>query len=152
MILLRNIAKETQKSIIVSTHELDLALQTTDIIWLMQKNKGVSVGMPEDLVLNGLFQSIFKNKLFSFDELSGGFTINYTSNITVSLRGSEKYTYWTSRALKREGYKISEESDILIDIETNKWKVKYKNKEMFFNTIYELINGLKIIINKEIIL
>ena len=75
MLLLRNLAKNNQKSILLSTHELDLALQTADTVWLMEQYKGITVGAPEDLVSNGAIQRLFANSSFSFDNLSGGFRL-----------------------------------------------------------------------------
>ena len=51
MLLLHRLAHKTGKSILLSTHELDLALQAADRIWLMS-NEGVVDGVPEDLVFN----------------------------------------------------------------------------------------------------
>ena len=55
MNLLRKLAHQANKAILVSTHELDLALQTADIIWLAGHDKKIISGIPEDLVLNGAF-------------------------------------------------------------------------------------------------
>lgn len=48
MLLLRQLAHEEGKCILISTHELDIALHSADIIWLMTK-KGVQVGTPTDI-------------------------------------------------------------------------------------------------------
>src|SRR5688500_241523 len=64
MNLLRNLAHRLNKAVLVSTHELDLALQTADLIWLAGQRQGIVTGIPEDLVLNGAFDSIFKFKGF----------------------------------------------------------------------------------------
>ena len=68
MLLLKNLAKQTSKAIILSTHELDLALQIADTIWLMQQSKGIEVGTPEELISNGSLQQIFANCSFSFEK------------------------------------------------------------------------------------
>ena len=53
--LLRKLVRETDKAIIMSTHELDLALQAADKIWLMSMGNKTFSGAPEDLVLNDIF-------------------------------------------------------------------------------------------------
>src|SRR2546430_2418784 len=53
MRLLHQLARQTNKGILVSTHELDLALQVADQVWLLQTGGRLSSGTPEDLVLNG---------------------------------------------------------------------------------------------------
>ncbi|MBQ4215965.1 MAG: ABC transporter ATP-binding protein [Bacteroidales bacterium] len=60
MELLKVLAHSTQKSILVSTHELSLALQVADNIWLMQKNGPMLYGAPQELVRNKSFEQAFK--------------------------------------------------------------------------------------------
>lgn len=48
MNLLRDLAHKERKSILVATHELDLALQTADDIWLAGRNGELYTGIPED--------------------------------------------------------------------------------------------------------
>ncbi len=145
MLLLRNLnlAQQTQKAIILSTHELDLALQVADTIWLMQQNKGVVVGSPEDLILNGSFQQIFANRAFSFDELTGNFSLNYSSSAEVSLSGDKKRVYWTARALSREGYRIVPEALVSIEAcEDNRWTLRTSGQEVHFDSIRGLLKGI----------
>lgn len=53
MQLLHHLTRTTNKTIFLSTHDLELALQIADKIWLMDKVKGISTGTPEDLALSG---------------------------------------------------------------------------------------------------
>src|SRR5687768_1500863 len=52
MNLLRLLSRTTGKAILLATHELDLALQTADLIWLTGKDQNILRGLPEDLILN----------------------------------------------------------------------------------------------------
>jgi iron complex transport system ATP-binding protein len=143
MLLLRNLARQTQKAILLSTHELDLALQTADTIWIMQQNNGVKVGVPEDLILNGTFQQIFANRSFTFDELTGNFNLNYTNTLQVTLEGDKKNCYWTSRALKREGYAIVPDAEIRIEVSGKEWKIHSPDSVLSAENIRELLEKLK---------
>jgi len=67
MLLLRKLAEQTGKSILLSTHDLDIALQTANKIWLMTQEKIISE-LPEELVKNGSLQEVFQNKSIHFDE------------------------------------------------------------------------------------
>lgn len=60
MQLLQTLAKETGKCIIFSSHELDLALQTANILWLMRKGEPMRIGSPQQLVDAGAFESTFE--------------------------------------------------------------------------------------------
>lgn len=59
MQLLQNLAHTTKKSILLSTHELDLATQFADSIWLIQRNQPLIIGNPEDLRTNKVFERAF---------------------------------------------------------------------------------------------
>lgn len=56
MQLLRRLAQEQQKTIFLSTHDFELALQVSDMLWLMEKdgdNTRLSTGTPQQLAANG---------------------------------------------------------------------------------------------------
>ena len=125
MLLLRKLARETKKSIFLSTHELDLALQTTDKIWLLNDKK-IEKGVPEDLVLTKKIETTFGTDRFQFDENTGNFCMNYETTKSVQLIGNGHYKYWTKRAVNREGYGISENASIKITTtERNTWIIQY---------------------------
>ncbi len=46
MQLLHQLSRQTDKTIFLSTHDLELALQIADKIWLMDKVNGVTIGTP----------------------------------------------------------------------------------------------------------
>lgn len=66
LLLLRNLAHDTGRTILISTHELDLALQTADTIWLMMPSQGIKVGTPAELIQSELFQHAFADEHFRF--------------------------------------------------------------------------------------
>jgi iron complex transport system ATP-binding protein len=60
MRLLRNLADETGKSILFSTHDLDLAIHTAVHLWLLQKGGVLLKGKPADLMAGDAFEDTFK--------------------------------------------------------------------------------------------
>ncbi|MDR2962856.1 MAG: ABC transporter ATP-binding protein [Bacteroidales bacterium] len=145
MKLLRDLAHSTRKSILLSTHELDLALQVADRIWLMQKNAPMLCGMPEDLVLNGSFQRIFSTDACNFDVNTGFFKITYPVQHTVSLHGEQPFVLWTTRALYKYGIAVREKNPEIphICIEQGTWCVEYKNQHTQCRSIFELLSALR---------
>ena len=67
LLLLRQLARATARTILISTHELDLALQTADTIWLMRPLLGIQAGTPIELTQSGAFQQAFADPLFRFE-------------------------------------------------------------------------------------
>lgn len=105
MSLLRKIARESAKAILVSTHELDLALQTADRIWLAGSDQNILTGIPEDLVLDGSFDSIFQFK--GFDLKTGKVIHEVYREQRVNINGGGHEYLWTRNALERNGYRIT---------------------------------------------
>ncbi len=75
MILLQKLAKETHKTIIVATHELNLALQTSDKIWLMTDTNGILAGTPDRLIESNELKSLFQSDLYQLSFNRKGFDI-----------------------------------------------------------------------------
>ena len=67
MQLLHNLSRTTGKTIFLSTHDLELALQIADTIWLMDKEKGVMIGTPDKLASDGSLNSFFSQRGINFD-------------------------------------------------------------------------------------
>ena len=51
--LLRRLAHQAGKTILLSTHDMELALQTADRLWLMQPQKAIAIGTARELADNG---------------------------------------------------------------------------------------------------
>lgn len=129
MLLLRHLSNDMQKTILLSTHELELAIQTADKIWMMQSS-GIQKGVPEDMILENKIQSNFYSKQFSFNNKTGGFEIKYTGNKTICLNGDDPVLlFWTKRALLRAGYVLTEDAYTRITVtEKPEWIIYRDNK------------------------
>lgn len=60
MQLLRRLARETQKIIFMSTHDVELALQLADTLWLMQPGGTLSIGTPRQLSDDGTLSAFIE--------------------------------------------------------------------------------------------
>jgi iron complex transport system ATP-binding protein len=72
--LLQKLTKETNKTILFSSHEIDLAIQLCDSMIVMKENK-VICDQPCNLISRGVFDSLFPNDLISFDKTTGSFRV-----------------------------------------------------------------------------
>ncbi|MCB9460669.1 MAG: ABC transporter ATP-binding protein [Anaerolineaceae bacterium] len=111
LVLLRDLAREVGCSIVLSTHDLDLALRLADRIWLLPQDKPIQVGMPEELVLNGAFEAAFQSSTVAFDAETGAFKTHDDWSRRVYLQGDGITYIWTRRALERAGYAISDHAE-----------------------------------------
>lgn len=143
MNILRKLSRTTNKSILVATHELDLALQTADLLWLATSDKTIHTGIPEDLVLDGSFDTIFQFK--GFDLKTGRVDHEIHRGISVQLLGEGFEIMWTRNALERSGYQIQSGAPISIELvnEDKKlvWKVKKKDVITSCCSIRELLRS-----------
>ncbi|MDW8144699.1 MAG: ABC transporter ATP-binding protein [Roseiflexaceae bacterium] len=103
MRLLRRLARETNRALLLSTHDLDLALRTADALWLMAPGGVMHVGAPEDLALGRAFEATFAGEGITFDRYQGHFHIHPPADRRAALVGAGLVGAWTARALERAG-------------------------------------------------
>lgn len=105
MRLLRRLASETGRAILLSTHDLDLALRSADTLWVMSGGS-VLVGAPEDLVINGVLADAFQAEGVVFDRTTGAFSVEQNTGQAVIVHGQGIMHTWTRRALTRAGFTV----------------------------------------------
>ena len=72
--LLKSLATETNKTILFSSHEIDLAIQLCDKLIVMT-NDSIILDSPHNLIKLGAFYTLFPKDLIVFDEKSGSFRV-----------------------------------------------------------------------------
>lgn len=136
MNLLRHLSHTEGKGILLATHELDLALQTADLIWLSGTQKNILTGLPEDLVLDGSFDEIFQLK--GFDLRTGKVFHEPWRKTSVQLKGEGHEFMWTKNALERNGFEVSDNGRA-IHIETIHGRLCWSCESKTFKSIHQLI-------------
>lgn len=106
MLLLHKLAVEQHKAILLSTHDLDLAIQMGDCLWLEEQSRPMNCGTPEDLILNGTFESFFGKEGISFDPSTGKLNAKAPTRL-MGVDGDFLASYWVGNALIRNGYRPS---------------------------------------------
>lgn len=109
MRLLHKLTRQTGKMIFLSTHDLELALQISDKIWLMRSNGEISIGTPEDLALDGSLESFFVRDGIKFDESSGLFRMEFDCDRRIALAGEGIAYSMMAKALRRNGIDLCDE-------------------------------------------
>lgn len=72
--LLQTLAKDTQKTVLFSSHEIDLAIQLCDRLIVMTPNDVVT-DTPCNLIEKGTFETLFPKDMITFDHTSGSFKV-----------------------------------------------------------------------------
>ena len=109
MLLLRKLAIYEHKSILLSTHDIELALSLSDQIWLLRKRNGLDSGAPEDLVMNNTISSYFNRENIHFDILTGKLNYISDSDKRVYIESDGIKAFWLKNALKRMGFQQIDE-------------------------------------------
>ena len=145
--LLHLLARQSGKTIIFSTHDLNIAIREADKIWLML-GKTMVEGSPEDLILDGSFGRMFKSKNLKFSRLKGEFNIIRNYDSKISLTGPKTESKWTRNALERIGFMMCDDPDTEIKVtilkEENRtvWELVNKEKKNRFHSVYHLCSHL----------
>ena len=115
MVLLHKLAVEQHKAILLSTHDLDLAIQMGDCLWLQEKGRPMACGTPEDLILSGAFESFFGKEGIVFDPSTG--KLNTKAPVEpIGVEGDFLVSYWVGNAMIRNGFRPSAVKDGQLNI------------------------------------
>lgn len=68
MLLLMRLSHEEGKTIFMSTHDIELALQTADTLWLMPGNGKINIGSPRRLAEDGSLSAFIERSGITFDK------------------------------------------------------------------------------------
>ncbi|AFY40237.1 Iron-chelate-transporting ATPase [[Leptolyngbya] sp. PCC 7376] len=146
MQLLRSLSHAEGRAVLMSTHDLDLALRSADQLWLITESGNLIVGTPEELVLRGDLGETFSSDTFEFNQESGQFQLNYQRRSPIQLHGEGLVATWTIRALERLGYAVTTEpTDLALDIHLNPecWSLKNGDRTNNFHSLGELSDHLQ---------
>lgn len=148
MATLRTLAHQTGRAILLSTHDLDLALRTADTLWLLPKGRPLMVGAPEDLVLNGALAAAFRSEGVEFDLQTGSFRMVTHQVGEIGLIGEGVTAIWTARALERLGFRVvmnptDEMKQIKITSDGQHWVYCSDGESQIVDSIQALVQLLK---------
>jgi iron complex transport system ATP-binding protein len=141
--LLNCLSRQKNKLIIFSTHDLSIAMDEVDKLWLMT-DEGLLEGAPEDLLMNQGFRKLFKNSDLDFDARSLVFRYSRDLKKHVRIVADDKYIIFTRKAMERIGFKITRNEDqdytitVISDNSIPSWQVVGPGLQKTFNSIYHL--------------
>ncbi|MEA1872913.1 MAG: ABC transporter ATP-binding protein [Bacteroidota bacterium] len=132
MKMLRKLADEQNKCIIMSSHDLDIMLNYTDKLWLIHQKNIISQA-PEDMVIENNIDLLVDASNLKFSMENAKFQMQGNSRGQLCLKGNGLVFQWTKRALQRIGFEIkcnkSEGLNVIVNEcdETTEWNIEFPN-------------------------
>jgi iron complex transport system ATP-binding protein len=147
--LLHELARKEQKTIILSTHDLHLALQKMDKLWIMLETNTLE-GAPEDAILKGWLQHLFPDDKVGFNASKGEFFFRHKPAGSLAVEGSGRAYTMTVKALERKGYQVTRFAgeEWYISVKEGQknlppyWELIGLEKQNIYNSIYDLVSEL----------
>ena len=147
--LLHQLAGKEQKTIILSTHDLHLAIQKMDKLWIMLESETLE-GAPEDAILKGWLEHLFQDDQIGFNASKGEFFFRKEPVGTLSVEGSGRAFTLTIKALERKGYLVNRSSGEEIHLVVREgyknaspeWELIDRGHHRIFHSIYDLVSEL----------
>ncbi|ADX68532.1 ABC transporter ATP-binding protein [Weeksella virosa] len=132
--LLKKLSKQLQKTFLMATHQVDLALEMADEIWWIE-NKQLVSGLPEDIAYRYRILEKLSDNILQFIPSRNIYSIPIETKKTVNLQGEGELFYWTSKALLKQGYQQSSLSQTSVIVREK--EIYYEDKT--FHSIEKFI-------------
>ncbi|PYR88468.1 MAG: ABC transporter ATP-binding protein [Acidobacteria bacterium] len=105
--LLRRLTRERPLAVVVSTHDLELALRTADVVWLFMPGGELVTGAPEDVVLAGNLARAFEGRQIRFHPEERSFRLVTGDRGEAVVHGAGLRARLAAAVLEREGYAVT---------------------------------------------
>jgi iron complex transport system ATP-binding protein len=113
--------------VVASTHDLELALRTADVVWLIMPGGELLTGAPEDVVVSGGIARAFEGRQLRFHGEERSFkwlTGEYGSAI---VRGAGLPAAMARAVLEREGFAVTAAdaggATLTVEADESGWRV-----------------------------
>lgn len=144
--IMNMLTENNNKTIIYSTHDLQMALNHSDRVWLILDDRLIE-GAPEDLMLSGAFEYLFESSSIRFNSRDGTFSFPGTTKGKIFIEGHGNKKHWTEKAMNRSGYTISKElTNPFVRLPegcNEKWELILNDSTSEFLSIYDLVANLR---------
>lgn len=130
--LLRQLTREGHLAVVVSTHDLELALRTADVVWLVMPGGELMTGAPEDVVLAGGFAQAFEGRQIRFHPEERSFRWLTGDRGEAVVHGSGLRAAMATAVLERGGYAVvaaPQECALSVEAHESGWRVSTDDGE-----------------------
>lgn len=136
--LIYKLSRETQKTFLIASHQVELLLQNSSQLWWIEEGR-FSAGYPEQVAYeNRIFDKLSQERI-RFNYLTGRFEFQHRKHREVSFKGDgNELSYWVIAALDRNGFGLNEESGTKIEVKGHEIRMNNVN----FDSIESLLKKL----------
>lgn len=104
MRLLHQLAREQDKAILLSSHDVSQSIMLADDLWVVSYGGTLAAGATEDVILSGALQRMFANHDIKFDIALGDFAATLPATRKVAVSGTDAgVIHCVVNALRRNG-------------------------------------------------
>lgn len=136
MQVLREIASQKRKAVLVVTHDLDIAVETADRFWLLNCGTPLISGKPEDLIISREINQLLPGEKFKFSVERGKLEFEIRDS-GFEIEGPQELVFWVKKALIKAGI---EKLDSVLSVSGAPFLMLYKGQK--FSKIEELVEYL----------
>lgn len=102
--VLQKLVSEKQITVILSLHDIDLAIKGCQTVLMVNDGKVVAQGSPEEIVKQGCIQELYDIKGARYNELFGSVELSGRKSHDIFVTGGNATGIHVYRALARQGY------------------------------------------------
>lgn len=136
MQVLREIASQKGKAVLVVTHDLDIAVETADRFWLLNCGTPLISGRPEDLIISREINQLLPGEKFKFSVERGKLEFEIRDS-GFEIEGPQELVFWVKKALIKAGI---EKLDSVLSVSGAPFLMLYKGQK--FSKVEELVQYL----------
>lgn len=144
--LLRRLTRESTLAVVLSTHDLELALRTADVIWLLLPGGDVATGAPEDVMLSGAIALAFEGRQIRFHPEERSFRWLTGERGSARISGGGLRAEMARAVLEREGYTPASDGRqprMTVQIDDARWSVWADGKHVTGETFRALATEVR---------
>lgn len=117
MKLLHKLAREQNKAVLLSSHDISQSLLLADELWVITNDRDVIIGTTEQVVMSGAMDKVFSNSTIMFNGNLCDYEAQLPSTVAVSVKCSDHVLERCMvNAFLRNGIAIDKDSDTSIEI------------------------------------
>ncbi|WP_291788128.1 ABC transporter ATP-binding protein [Cecembia sp.] len=143
MRLLKEIANKENKAVLITTHDLEIAIETADEFWLMPCGSPLITGLPEDLIIQQKLDVLLPSQSMHFDKKTGKIK-GKANDSDIIIKGPEFLKKWIESALAKNNiFQLPENQFLSIKESPFELDLNKNGESTTFRSIRDFVDYLK---------